>query len=124
VIHIDVHQEKGERRKILHTTERTQLVTSTYPPGGMVYEEDGFVSSDQVIYVVEGRIELDVDGEKKEMRAGEVAVIPAATSYRFRVVGRRPTTLFSVFGPPAYPSDNRASLHEEARFDLGRDYER
>lgn len=123
MIHIDVHQEKGEKRKILHTTERTQLVTSTLPPGGMYYDEEGFVSSDQVIYVVEGRIELEVEGEKKEMRAGEVALIPAATSYRFRVVGRRPTTLFSVFGPPAYPAENRAALHESSRFEIGREYD-
>lgn len=123
MIHIDVHQEKGERRKILHTTERTQLVTTTLPPGGMVYDEEGFVSSDQVIYVVEGRIELELEGEKREMRAGEVALVPAATSYRFRVIGRRPTTLFNVFGPPAYPAENRASIHETTRFEIGRDYE-
>jgi mannose-6-phosphate isomerase-like protein (cupin superfamily) len=121
MIHIDVHQEKGERRRILQTTERTQLVTMTLPPGGTFYEEEGFVSSDQVIYVVEGRIELEVEGEKREMRAGEVALIPAATSYRFRVVGRRSTTLFNVFGPPAYPAETRESLHEPRQYGMGRE---
>lgn len=121
MIHIDVHQEKGERRRILQTTERTQLVTMTLPPGGTFYEEEGFVSSDQVIYVVEGRIELEVEGDKREMRAGEVALIPAATSYRFRVVGRRSTTLFNVFGPPAYPAETRESLHETRQFGMGRE---
>lgn len=123
MIHIDVHQEKGERRKILHTTERTQLVTMTFPAGGAIHEEEGFVSSDQVIYVVEGRIELDLNGQKKEMRAGEVALIPAATSYRFRVIGRRPTTLFSVFGPPAFPAEERPSLGQAPHFGIGRDYD-
>lgn len=123
MIHIDIHQEKGARRKILHTTDRTQLVTYTLPPGGMYYEEEGFVSSDQVLYVVEGRLELEVQGEKREMRAGEVAIIPAATSYRYRVVGRRPTTFFSVFGPPAYPAEERPSLHESASYGLGREYD-
>lgn len=121
MFHIDVHQEKGERRKILQTTERTQLVTMTLPPGGAVYEEEGFVSSDQVIYVVEGRIELDVDGNKKEMRAGEVALIPAATSYRYRVIGRRSTTLFNVFGPPAYPAETRESLHDPRHYGMERE---
>lgn len=113
MFHIDVHQEKGERFRVLQTTERTQIATMTLPPGGTAVEEEGHASSDQVIYVVEGRIELEVHGEKREMRAGEVALIPAASSYRMRVVGRRPCTLFNVYGPPAYPAEQRESAHSE-----------
>ncbi len=111
MIHIDVHQEKGERFKVLKTTDRTQLAMMTLPPGGTTSNEEGHTDSDQVIYMVEGRIELTVGDEKRELRAGEVAVIPAATTHKLRVMGRRSATMLNVYGPPAYPAENR----EEAR---------
>ena len=111
MIHIDVHEEKGERFKVLKTTERTQLATMTLPPGASTASEEGHTQSDQVLYVVEGRIELTCGDDKREFRAGEVAIIPAATPWKIRVVGRRSTTLFNVYGPPAFPAEER----EEAR---------
>lgn len=110
VIHIDVHQEKGERFKVLRTTDRTQLAMMTLPPGGTTSNEEGLTDSDQVIYVVEGRIELTVGDEKRELRAGEVAVIPAATAHRLRVLGRRSATMLNVYGPPAYPPESGAEV--------------
>jgi len=108
VIHIDVHQAKGDRFKVLQTTDRTQLAMMTLPPGGTTGNEEGLTDSDQVIYVVEGRIELTVGDEKRELRAGEVAVIPAATTHKLRVLGRRSATMLNVYGPPAYPAESSA----------------
>jgi mannose-6-phosphate isomerase-like protein (cupin superfamily) len=113
VIHIDVHQEKGERFKVLRTTDRTQLAMMTLPPGGTTSNEEGLTDSDQVIYVVEGRIDLTVGDERRELRAGEVAVIPAATPHRLRVLGRRSATLLNVYGPPAYPAESGAEVRAE-----------
>lgn len=106
MIHIDVHQVKGDRFKVIQTTDRTQLAMMTLPPGGTTSNEEGLTDSDQVVYVVEGRIELSVGDEKRELRAGEVAVIPAATTHRIRVMGRRSATMLNVYGPPAYPAES------------------
>lgn len=105
MIYFDVHQEKGERFKVLRTTERTQLAMMTLPPGGASIHEEGNTSSDQTVYIVEGRIELTVGDDKRELRAGEGAIIPAATAFTMKVVGRRSATIFNVFGPPAHPAE-------------------
>lgn len=112
MIHIDVHQEKGERFRVLRTTDRMQMAMMTLPPGGSTANEDGLTESDTMLYVIEGRIELVVGDEKRELRAGEAAMIPAATSHRLRVVGRRSASVLNVFGPPAYPAE---SAEERAR---------
>lgn len=108
MIHVDVHQEKGERFKVLRTTDRTQLATMTLPPNATESWDEGLTESDRVIYVVEGRIELTAGDETRELRAGEVAIVPAATSHRLKVVGRRSATIFNIYGPPAYPSEEGA----------------
>ena len=119
MIHIDVHQAKGERFKVLQTTDRTQLAMMTLPPGGTTSNEEGLTESDQVLYVVEGRIELTVGDEKRELRAGEVAIVPAATAHKIRVMGRRSATMFNVYGPPAYPAESGAEARAGAETRTG-----
>lgn len=105
MIHFDVHLEKGERFKVLRTTERLQIAMMTLPPGGASIHEEGNATSDHTVYVIEGRIELTVGDEKRELRAGEGAIIPASTAFTMKVVGRRSSTLFNLYGPPAYPAE-------------------
>ncbi|HWV37675.1 MAG TPA: cupin domain-containing protein [Vulgatibacter sp.] len=114
MIHFDVHHEKGERFKILRTTDRTQITMMTLPPNGTASSTEANTASDQIVYLVEGRIELTVGDDKRELRAGEGAVIPASTTYSLRVLGRRSATLFNVYGPPAFPAEDRESARAEA----------
>jgi mannose-6-phosphate isomerase-like protein (cupin superfamily) len=109
---IDIHQQKGERFRVLATTERTQLGVMTLPAGQASNNPEGHPTADNVTYVVEGRVEVHIGDESKELRAGEVVVIPSGTPHRIRAVGRRPATVFQVFGPPAYPAEE--SETEEA----------
>lgn len=108
MIYVDVHQEKGQRFRVLKTTDRTQLATMTLPPNASESWDEGLTESDRVIYVVEGRIELTAGDETRELRAGEAAIVPAATSHRMKVVGRRSATIFNIYGPPAYPAEEGA----------------
>lgn len=114
MIHVDVHAEKGERFKVLRTSDRTQLATMTLPAGATTSNDEGNTQSDQVIYVVEGRIELTAGDDKRELRAGEAAIVPAATPTRIRVMGRRSATLFNIYGPPAFPAEESAETRAEA----------
>lgn len=123
MIHFDVHHEKGERFKVLRTTDRTQITMMTLPPNGTASNSDGNTASDQIVYLVEGRIELSVGDDKRELRAGEGAVIPAATSYSLRVLGRRSATMFNVYGPPAFPAEERETAQQEAGLGMS-SYER
>lgn len=119
MIHIDVHQAKGDRFKVLQTTDRTQLAMMTLPPGGTTGNEEGLTDSDQVIYVIEGRIELTVADETRELRAGEIVIVPAATPHKLRVNGRRSATILSFYGPPAYPAEEGLGARAEARTGTG-----
>lgn len=123
MIHFDVHHEKGERFKVLRTTDRTQITMMTLPPGATSNNAEGNTSSDQIVYLVEGRIELGVGDDKRELRAGEGAVIPASTGYTMRVLGRRSATVFNVYGPPAFPAEERESAPAEAGYGMS-SYER
>jgi mannose-6-phosphate isomerase-like protein (cupin superfamily) len=116
VIGYDLHHEKGERFRVVHTTDRTQIAIMTLPPGQSMGSEEGHTASDQVVFVLEGRFEVTIDDDTRELRAGEVAVIPQGTSHKLRATGRRSATAFSVYGPPAYPAEDRtaAPLHDDA----------
>lgn len=102
---IDVHQEKGQPFKILKTTERSQLSLMTIPAGQTSINREGHAASDQLLYVVEGRIEATIGDETRELRAGEAVLIPAGTPHRLRTLGRRSATSFNIHSPPAYPHE-------------------
>jgi mannose-6-phosphate isomerase-like protein (cupin superfamily) len=116
VIGYDLHHEKGERFRVLHTTDRTQVAIATLPPGQSMGEREGHAQSDQIVFVMEGRIEVTIDEDTRELRAGELAVIPQGTSHRLKATGRRQATAFFVYGPPAYPAEDRAAspAHDDA----------
>ncbi len=54
---------------------------------------------EQVFIVLEGEIELDLDGERRLMRPGEAALIPAFVPHAARTFDR-PAYQIDVFSPP------------------------
>ncbi len=96
----DVHQEKAARLRALASTPRSRIAVVTLPPGRVEScppDPDG----DRVVYVVEGRVAVTFAGEKRELRAGEVVVVPSGAPHRLRALGSRGATLLHVHEPPA-----------------------
>lgn len=86
-------------RRVLATTEHTQLVAMTIPPGGEVGAEvhDGI---DQVLIAVSGSGTSELDGDKASFAAGDVVVVPAGIRHNFVNTGDEPLRIATVYGPP------------------------
>ncbi len=100
-------------RRVLFTTERSQLVLMSVPAGEEIGEEthDGV---DQVLMFVEGEGEAVLAGESLRVGAGSVVVVPAGTRHNFITRGDAPLKLYTVYTPPEHPDGTLHRTKEEA----------
>ena len=89
-------------RRVLYTAERSQLVLMSVPAGEEIGEEV-HEGTDQALAFVEGEGEAVIEGERRPVRAGTVAVVPAGTRHNFIATGTSPLKLFTVYSPPEHP---------------------
>jgi mannose-6-phosphate isomerase-like protein (cupin superfamily) len=98
----DVQQlarRNSDFRRVLHTTERSQLVLMCVPAGGEIGEEI-HTGTDQILAFVEGSGEaIFVDG-RRPVAAGDVVVVPAGTQHNFVADTGGALKLFTVYTPP------------------------
>ena len=89
-------------RRVLFTTERSQLVLMAIRAGEEIGEEthDGV---DQVLAFVDGEGEAVLGGSSRPVRAGSVVVVPAGTRHNFITRGDAPLKLYTVYTPPEHP---------------------
>ncbi|GAA4565424.1 hypothetical protein GCM10023176_13500 [Micromonospora coerulea] len=108
-----VAEKSPDFRRVLWTGEHTQLVIMTIPPGGEIGEEvhEGI---DQILTFVSGTGEARVAGEKKEVVAGDLVVVPAGTRHNFVNTGPNPLVLYTVYGPPEHADQAVHRTKEEA----------
>jgi len=95
-------RENEDFRRVLFTTERSQLVLMALEPGEEIGEEvhEGI---DQVLAFVEGEGEAVIEGEGRPVRAGSVAVVPGGTRHNFVANRGSALKLFTVYTPPEHP---------------------
>jgi mannose-6-phosphate isomerase-like protein (cupin superfamily) len=98
---IHVTKEKGEEFKILGETERSQVGIMTIGPS----DDSGAAEShtgDQVIYIIDGEAEVEMDGEKEKLSEGDCVIIPAGKQHHIVNNGMETLHIFSVYAPPSY----------------------
>jgi mannose-6-phosphate isomerase-like protein (cupin superfamily) len=117
-----VAERSPDFRRVLWTGRHTQLVIMTIPPGGEIGEEvhEGI---DQILTFVSGTGEARVAGEKKEVVAGDLVVVPAGTKHNFVNTGPNPMVLYTVYGPPEHADQavHRTREEADAAEEAGRD---
>lgn len=64
-----------------------------------VWQHEGF----EAAYVVSGRVEVDVDGERRELGAGDSVSYDARLPHRHRSLGRRPARLLLIETSARHP---------------------
>ncbi|MCI4064564.1 cupin domain-containing protein [Micromonospora sp. R77] len=108
-----VAEKSPDFRRVLWTGGHSQLVIMTIPPGGEIGEEvhEGI---DQILTFVSGTGEARVAGEKKEVVAGDLVVVPAGTKHNFVNTGPNPLVLYTVYGPPEHADQAVHRTKEEA----------
>ncbi len=91
---------------VLITSDHTQVAVMLLDPGAASSAKPrAHRESDQVVLVLEGTIVAQIAHEERELRRGDIVVVPAGTRHRFRCAGDEPALAFSVFGPPAFTVD-------------------
>ena len=94
--------ENEDFRRVLYTTERSQLVLMAVQPGDEIGEET-HEGIDQVLAFVKGEGEAVVEGESRPVRPGSVVVIPSGTRHNFIAGGATALKLYTVYTPPEHP---------------------
>jgi mannose-6-phosphate isomerase-like protein (cupin superfamily) len=101
-------QDAGSWFQVLHTTKQSQSAVMTLKPHGESSEElNVHEKSDQVIFIVEGKIEAEIGGAKRKLKTGDTCTIPAGTPHRLVNDGAKKAVTFNVYTPPEY------SAHEK-----------
>ena len=94
-----VAEQSSDFRRVLWTGQFTQLVIMTIPPGGEIGAEV-HEENDQVLSFVSGTGRAEVAGEQREVKQGDLVVVPAGTPHNFLNTGPNPLVLYTVYGPP------------------------
>lgn len=106
-------RENEDFRRVLYTTERSQLVLMAVQAGDEIGEET-HEGIDQVLAFVDGEGEAVIEGEHRPVRAGSVVVVPGGTRHNFLANGGSPLKLFTIYTPPEHPDGTIHRTKEEA----------
>lgn len=106
-------QENEDFRRVLFTTQLSQLVLMAIPAGEEIGEE-AHEGIDQVLAFVAGEGEAVIEGERLPVRAGSVVVVPAGTLHNFVATGESSLKLYTVYTPPEHPDGTVHRTKEEA----------
>lgn len=99
-------------RKVLNTTEKSQLVVMSLLPGEDIGEEVHDV--DQFIRVEEGEGKAVLDGEEFEIEDDFAVVIPAGTRHNIINTGVGEMKLYTIYTPPEHADGTIHKTKEEA----------
>lgn len=93
-------KENDNFRKVLCTTDKSQLVVMSLLPGEDIGEEihDG----DQFIRIEEGRGKAVLDGQEYNIEDDFAVVIPAGTRHNIINEGDKKMKLYSIYTPPEH----------------------
>jgi mannose-6-phosphate isomerase-like protein (cupin superfamily) len=87
-------------REVLVTGTKSQVVLMSLEPGEEIGTEVHEV--DQVIYVVEGKGEVVIDGAEEEFEKGVLAFIPAGAQHNVLNTNDKAMKLFTIYAPPQH----------------------
>ena len=103
-----VAEQSADFRRVLWTGKHTQLVIMTIQPGGEIGEEV-HEANDQILSFVSGVGRAEVSGKSRNVKAGDIVVVPAGRTHNFINTGPNPLVLYTVYGPPEHED---GTVHE------------
>ncbi|MCC6745099.1 MAG: cupin domain-containing protein [Acidobacteria bacterium] len=100
-------------RRVLFTTERSQLVLMTIQPGDEIGEEVHH-DIDQILVFVDGVGEAVFDGDRSPVGPGSVVVVPGGTRHNFIAGKDAALKLYTVYSPPEHAPGTVHATKREA----------
>ncbi len=95
-------RDNTDYRKVLYTTEKTQLTLMSIPVGDEIPKETHTV--DQVFIIVDGTAEALVDGAQIDLTTESVLIVPANTEHTISNTGSTDLKLYTFYAPPQHPA--------------------
>ncbi len=86
-------------RTVVANSKKVQVVVMSINPGEDIGLET-HSENDQVLYLVSGKGEVVLNGEKSEFKSGDAVVVPAGTEHNFTTVGNVPMKIITTYSPP------------------------
>ncbi|CAA9406858.1 MAG: Mannose-6-phosphate isomerase [uncultured Pyrinomonadaceae bacterium] len=119
---VKLAQKNDYFRRVLLTTELSQLVVMSIQPGEDIGEEthDGI---DQILSIVSGAGAAMIEGVTSPVKAGSVVVVPAGTRHNFVNTGKEPLKLYTVYAPPDHKDDTVHRTKADALTDPNEQHE-
>lgn len=100
-------------RTVLHTGSHSQIVAMSIPVGEDIGEEV-HAENDQILFIVDGKGETVLNGERKSFDDNDVIFVPAGTTHNIINTDDDPLQLFTVYAPPEHPDGTIHVTKEEA----------
>jgi mannose-6-phosphate isomerase-like protein (cupin superfamily) len=107
--------ENDNFRKVLNTTDKSQLVVMSLLPNEDIGEEVHDV--DQFIRIEQGEGKAVLDGEEYDIEKDYAVVIPAGTRHNIINSGESEMKLYTIYTPPNHPAGTIHKTKEEAEAD-------
>ena len=104
--------ENENFRKVLNTTDKSQLVVMSLLPHEDIGEEVHKV--DQFIRIEEGKGKAILNGEEFDIEDGFAVVIPAGTRHNIINTEDGPMKLYTIYTPPEHAPDTIHKTKAEA----------
>jgi mannose-6-phosphate isomerase-like protein (cupin superfamily) len=98
---VQLTRDNTDFRRVVLTEKHSQVVLMSVEPGDDIGEETHKV--DQVLVFVAGSGEAVLNGEKSQIGANRMVVVPAGTKHNFINTGSEPLKLYTVYAPPEEP---------------------
>jgi mannose-6-phosphate isomerase-like protein (cupin superfamily) len=98
---IHTKKQKGEVFKILGETKDSQVAVMTILPNEDSGPEDTH-KGDQILYIIEGKADIELDGETGTMEEGDALIIPAGMRHHIYNRGMETLFFFTCYAPPSY----------------------
>ena len=103
----DLHAGTINRRIIGQETvaaKNMEIVLGEIDPSGIA-EPHFHSGTEQVIYLLEGRIEVEMRGEKEKLEPGDTVYFPPGEKHQVVVLGDQPAKLLVIYSPPIQAAD-------------------
>lgn len=98
---IDILNHRGEFFKVLESTGNSQIATMTLKPEQDSGPEEKH-PGDQVVYVIDGEAEIEINKRAYIVRMGELIIIPEAAQHHIYNKSDKDLFILSIYSPPAY----------------------
>lgn len=98
---LDQARANDDFRRVVVTSQHTQVVLMTIPSGGEIGSEV-HAGVDQIFIGIEGNGRLVLEGVERPFTQGDAVVVPQGARHNFVNYGPEPLRLVTVYGPPAH----------------------